>query len=551
MQRGNFWVYPCLMFGLISCGGSDKEQTTANTQPARSFFQFKTEVTGLLGTLVLTNNGKHDVTIQNNGTTVFPSTWTQDGSYEIKVMEEPCAQRCVVDKPKGQIGVNGLLTLSVSCAPKTWEYPGTAADSMSLSVTQAETPKVVMNKHGDMLLTWFQNDYYNWQFYKKQYQNREWTTLSSITDHFSFGSSEVLDSSITINDDNQASVMWTQDVMGIKKIYVGDFNQEWKFPASTMESLNLNNQTAGMNRTVIKMNNLGEKIAVWTQDAGANVRLYKAEYRNGAWSYPANLNDNINPDGTDVSSIDAAIDNLGNIIIVWRQSDGNYESIFKSEYRNGVWTHPLTLPNDITMPGTDANDPQVAMNDAGDAYIAWYQGDNGSTNRYQIFVSEYHNGIWEHPTSLGDNISPNGLHSKYPKIALNNVGQVEIAFAYRNNDADDDYQMAIQGKFPGESWSAPMLLTTSTATESVSRPSIGMDDMGNILVAWSLQNTGKVYKAEYRNGNWVLASLSNPVNFNSAIYDFPSVSVNNCRAALTWQESNDLGLHQVYLAQYH
>jgi hypothetical protein len=554
VQQRNFWFYTLLMFGLFSCGDSGKksEVSPSITLPSTTFFQFQAEVTGLEGTLVLSNNGKNDVTIKSNGLTTFPSTWIQQGSYEIKVMDEPCSQRCTVDKPYGQIGINGLLTLSVSCGPKTWDYPLAGSDHDSLPNTDAKTPKVVMNKYGDMILTWFQNDYFNLQLYKKQYQNRKWDNPSSITDHFSFAGSDVVDSFLALNDYNQASILWTQDLSGNKKVYVGDYDQEWDFPSNTSQDLNIEGQSAGSNRPVVRINELGEKIAAWTQIDSANIRrLYKAEFRNGSWTYPENLNDNINPDGTDVSSVDAAIDNLGNIIIAWRQSDGNYESIYKSEYRNGIWTHPLTISNDITMPGTHAYEPQVVMNDAGDAYISWHQQDNTSTSRYQISVAEYHNGEWDIPVSLTDNISPNGKHSKYSRLALNNVGQVEVVFAYLENDSDDDYQMAIQGKSPGENWSSPIILSTTYANESPSRASVGIDDQGNILVAWSLQNTGEVYKAEYRNGNWLLANLTAPVNFNPAMYDAPSVSVSNCRAALAWQQENDSGINQVYIAQYH
>jgi hypothetical protein len=548
----NFWIIPFLILAITSCGRSKKhDEENAQTQSS-FYFLFQAEVKGLSGTLRLSNLGDHSVMIGKNGLVTFPSTWTQKGNYEIKVEDEPCAQRCVVDKPIGQITTQGSLTLSISCSPKTWDYPLTPAEAISLPNTKALSPKAILNRSGDMLLTWYQSDYYTWQFYKSMYKNREWQKPNSITDHFSFTGSDGGDQFSTINDDDQASILWTQIDGTNRNLYVGDYeDKSWTFPSSSSQVLNVGGYSLGDYNPIIRSNALGEKIAVWSQTSGANIRLYKAEFRNGSWSFPTNLIDNISPDGTDVAWIDAAMDDVGNIIIVWQQSNGSYQQIFKSEYHNGIWTHPTSLQDRVSYSGADAFEPHVAMNNVGDAYIVWYQHDHGLPDRYQVFVSGYHQGIWTIPTYLGDNISPNGKQSEYPQVVVNDMGLAAIASMYRVNDSINVYQMAIQQKIPGGAWSSPMILTTTDASNDPTRPQIDMDEQGNILVAWALQNSGQVYKAEYRNGVWSLASLANPVNFMPSTYDYPSVSVNNCRAALAWQQINDAGVEQVYVAQYH
>lgn len=62
------------------------------------------------------------------------------------------------------------------------------------------------------------------------------------------------------------------------------------------------------------------------------------------WKHPSDLSDNISPDEQDAwFDFQVAMDNNGNALIVWRQSDGNNWQIFKSEYRDGEWTHPEDL----------------------------------------------------------------------------------------------------------------------------------------------------------------------------------------------------------------
>lgn len=552
---GDFWFRCLFVLVLAACGGSGKNQTTdQNSQgvPVGSFFQFKANVTGLNGQLVLTNRGEHEVAIQQNGVTTFPTTWTHEGQFEIKVLREPCDQRCTIDQASGQITTTGTKTLLISCSPKTWDYPLASSEPIGIPNTAAENPLVAMNKYGDMLLTWAQSDYFNVQGYQALYENRKWTKPTSITDHFTFAGSSEEDRAITLNDKNEASVFWKQTDGTNRALFLTDYEDgQWNGPVSSGSTLNVGGMPATQDHIVIRSNALGEKIAVWTQTAGANTKLYKAEYRNGGWTLPTNLIDNINPDGTDVSRVDAAINDLGDIVIAWQQSDGTYERIYKSEYHSGIWTHPSSLIDEISKTGTDAYEPKVAINNKGDAYVVWYQDDNATVNRFQVFVAEYHQGVWSIPSSLADNISPNGKNSKYPMVVANDAGEVKIASMYRVNDGVNVYQVAIQEKLSGSGWSSPMILSSTYSTSNPSKPQIGMDQDGNTLVVWALQNSGDVYKAEYRHGNWLLASLASPINFNPSTYDYPSVAVNNCRAAIAWKQNNNVGVEQIYVAQYH
>ena len=80
-------------------------------------------------------------------------------------------------------------------------------------------------------------------------------------------------------------------------------------------------------------------------------------------------------------------DKNGNVIIVWEQSDGANDQIFKSEYRGGIWTHPGGLSDNISPDGQDAASPQAAMSNNGKAIICWRQPPGG------IYKSEYQFGF--------------------------------------------------------------------------------------------------------------------------------------------------------------
>lgn len=57
-----------------------------------------------------------------------------------------------------------------------------------------------------------------------------------------------------------------------------------------------------------------------------------SEYRNGTWSHPADRTDNISPGGGHAYYPEVAMDDNGNAIITWYQSDGSNKQIFMSEH---------------------------------------------------------------------------------------------------------------------------------------------------------------------------------------------------------------------------
>ena len=175
------------------------------------------------------------------------------------------------------------------------------------------------------------------------------------------------------------------------------------------------------------MDNNGNAIITWQGSDGSNPQIYKSEYRSGSWTHPSGPSDNISPDGYDVQESQVAMDDNGNAILTWYQFINATDfQIFKSEYRDGSWTHPSGL-NDYISPGDYiAAGPQVAMDNNGNAILTWYQSDSDSN--FQIFKSEYRDGGWTHPSSITDNISPDGYHAVSSQVAMDNNGNAIIVW---------------------------------------------------------------------------------------------------------------------------
>jgi hypothetical protein len=172
------------------------------------------------------------------------------------------------------------------------------------------------------------------------------------------------------------------------------------------------------------MDENGNAIVAWHQSDGSYNQIFISEYRGGDWTHPADLTDNISPGGQSASSPLVAMDNNGNAVVVWGQSDGSYNQIFMSEYRGGDWTHPAGLTDNIS-PDDDTWGHQVAMDNNGNAIVVW-NGYDGSTY-YGTFMSEYRNGAWSHP-SFSDCIHADGSDGWDPVVAMGDNGDAVITW---------------------------------------------------------------------------------------------------------------------------
>ena len=132
-------------------------------------------------------------------------------------------------------------------------------------------------------------------------------------------------------------------------------------------------------------------VVAFIMNDGTDDSVYKSEFRNGAWSHPTALSDKISPSGNGVfEHARVSMDSEGNTIIVWAQNDDTALTrvLLKSEYRAGVWTHPIS--NAISMfTGSIGYSiyPRVAFNDDGAGIITWLAYDDQAV--VQVFKSEY------------------------------------------------------------------------------------------------------------------------------------------------------------------
>jgi PKD domain len=193
---------------------------------------------------------------------------------------------------------------------------------------------------------------------------------------------------------------------------------------------------------------VGEAVAVWTAfDSGDVLVQGSVRSADGEWSEP----DDLSPAGQDVTPLEApsvAVDAAGNAIAVWKLESSN--DIVQAAVR-AAGQENWAAPDDLSDAGQDAGEPDVAMDEAGEAVAAWTRLDG--TNTIQAAVRPA-GGDWAGPDDLSD-ASQNAAE---PDVAMDEAGEAVAVWA-RSNGTNDIVQGAVRPA--GGDWAGPDDLSAS------------------------------------------------------------------------------------------
>ncbi len=483
-------------------------------------------VEGLTGTMILQNNSADNLTVSEDGTYVFSTMIEKDNTYEVTILTAPTSLTCTVTDASGTIGDNNAI-VGVDCRGKKWFHPVDLFDFISpvCEGSVDDPPKVAMDSDGNAVVVWTQNDGHpNDDFlrvYKSEYRDGVWTHPADCSDFMSPGD-------------------WGDLVTGTD--------------ATTDKPV--------ISRPAkVAMGDNGDAVVAWIQDDhNDDNTLLVSEYRNGAWTHPTDIStDNFSPAGEDVKTFHVCMDNSGNTIVTWRQYDGVADDmIYLREYRDGAWSAvPDLLTGHISPEGDDATgNPECAMDDNGNAIIAWLQ--DNDDNDDMVFISEYRGGAWTHPVNRSDFISfDNGDNCSSNRVAMSNSGDAMVAYFCDDYDGNNSpYVSHYRGGMwyhPRDEWSA--LNYPSVDGDDAYSIQLSMNDFGNALVTWNqydLYDYDSIFKAEYVNGSWIKpASLDdNLTPADTYGYYAKNAVDNNGNKIVAWEGSDYAGYYHTYLAEY-
>jgi len=238
------------------------------------------------------------------------------------------------------------------------------------------------------------------------------------------------------------------------------------------------------------------------------------------------------------SAWDVKFDSAGNGWATWVQFNGTRNSVRVARYLPGVgWENPAAVIEN--NPG-DANNPQIAIDPAGNVMVTWNQRIT-SPFRLDQWANRYTAGSgWGTPTLIESgafNVSGE------PRIAVDAAGNVTAVWP-QSLSATTGAEILANRFVPGSGWGSAILLGTVGAGAAF-EPEIGLDTLGNAVVTWRQGMTpANAEHSVWTNRYTAGAGWSGPsvieTNPNHAI--FPVVGVDGPgNAVALWVQTDSAG----------
>jgi len=303
---------------------------------------------------------------------------------------------------------------------------------------------------------------------------------------------------------------------------------DWEFPP-----IDLSNNTQIGTEPQIAMDSAGNGIAVWKwQDGGTTYVIQTSRYDATAdsWSAVETLSDNIQP--ADEPQI--AMDSAGNGIAVWRWYDGgtagnNVIQTSRYDATLNSWSPVVTLSNDAQ----EAYGAKIAMDPAGNgiAVWKWYDGGTGNnvvqTRRYDATLNS-----WAAVVTLSDNTQL----ADYPEIAMDPAGNGIAVWILQ------DGEFAVQTRRYDatlNSWSP--VVTLSDNTQLAYFPVVAMDPAGNGIAVWLWRDGGTTFVVQTSRydatlDSWTVVETLSDNTQNVGANQIAMDAAGNGIAVWTWED---------------
>ncbi|UCE37652.1 MAG: fibronectin type III domain-containing protein [Thermoplasmata archaeon] len=213
------------------------------------------------------------------------------------------------------------------------------------------------------------------------------------------------------------------------------------------------------------------------------------------------------------------------IYVVWEDYRNSNSDIYFANSTNGGanWSDPnIKINTDIL--GVSQRYPDIAVDSSGTIYAVWEDVRNGDWDIY--FAKSSNQGVnWTHPNVRVGNDTTNSSQ-RFPSIIVDPIGNVYVAWQDdRTGDRDIFLSKSMDG---GMTWlTNDIRINSDTLNESQRYPKLASDLLGNVFVAWE----------DKRNGDWDIylanstdsgATWSNPnlrVNTDSGSSDQTALSI--------------------------
>jgi hypothetical protein len=284
---------------------------------------------------------------------------------------------------------------------------------------------------------------------------------------------EVESPQIASSANGSAMVVWLQKEGNERKKTWASFFDGAEFKAA----FNLDSGNGDTFAPQIAMNSKGEAVAVWEKQLAGITRIETRSFANGGWfQFTETLSDT----GTDANGPQIALGDDGQAVAVWAQKTGAVFSVFASR-RDAAnkWVTPDLLETDDA--GT-VFEPQITLDALGNATAVWEQL-NGPPEglRRNVWANRLTGGNWLGAQKLE---TDDAGDARSPQVGSDGSGNVIAVW----HQFDGTRSNVFSARFDGVQWRSPELIEQDNAG-STSSAQIAMNPAGRALAVWQ-QRTG-------------------------------------------------------------
>ena len=283
---------------------------------------------------------------------------------------------------------------------------------------------------------------------------------------------------------------------------------------------------ASANSPDIAYSGTGEAIGVWRRHDGTAFVIQGAvRSALGAWTAARDLS----VTGRDATHPRVSAASSGNAMAVWeRTNDANVIVVQAAELAAGAWSPPI----DLSTPDANATDPRTLLDNAGNAVAVWsVTGTGGARFMWALRPA---GGTWTAPQPLSDPAkSADGI-----RLKLDPAGQM---FAVWRESDPTSSVVRFSTRSNDGPWSAPIPI--SPADIRASEPSVTVDPIGDVAVAWRAATSGpSVIQVTRRDktGQWTA-----PQTLSDGTHDAmtPEIGLDaSGNGAVAWVQADDTNL---------
>jgi hypothetical protein len=271
-------------------------------------------------------------------------------------------------------------------------------------------------------------------------------------------------------------------------------------------------------RPEIAMSGAGGAVAIWPQSQGLGTLQAAGMSLTGTWGPPVNLAPN---EWGQRAEPELAMNEAGEAVAVWEV--GTVKASVRTP--SGEWGPAETLSPE----GSPYTRVDVAVGPAGEAVAAWSQIPRfSSTSGYRIEGSfRPAGGHWEPSLTISE--AGNGYDSYSPQVAITPTGQ--IVAAWNSYSHGNDHWSVQVAEMHGNEWSAPQVVSGGRNTSS---PKLAASTAGTTVIWQSEESEEKWIEAASRGGGeWAEpVELSGPESF------VPQIGVDAAGTAVAiWRSS--------------